>query len=83
MMTTLSPLTMMVPSCLMFSELEMSSASSNTRFICMSKPSSLPLKLLLPLNLSRTNFPRLSSRIFVAASAIYGSTLSVNENITL
>ena len=67
-MTTLSPLTTIVPSSLDLPSSRISTESSSNRFICWSKPWRFPLMTLPPLSLIRTTFPRLSSRTFTAIS---------------
>ena len=68
--TTLSPRTIIKPSFLWLSTLEVSSVSSSTKFRCWSKPLSLPLRLLPPLSRTNTILPMFCSRISVVISLI-------------
>jgi len=68
--TTLSPRTIIKPSFLWLSTLEVSSVSSSTKFRCWSKPLSLPLRLLPPLSRTNTILPIFCSRISVVISLI-------------
>lgn len=72
MRTTLSPLTIIVPSFLMFSGVVLSSVSSSTRFRCWSNPLSLPRRLFPPFSLTSTIFVRFCSRISVVISLMFG-----------
>ena len=65
--TTLSPLTTIVPKS---DDLPstISTASSSNKFMCWSKPWRVPLITLPPFNLISTIFPKLSSKTFTAIS---------------
>src|SRR5581483_5744219 len=67
-MTTLSPLTTIVPRSFDLPSSRISTESSSNRFMCWSKPCRFPLMTLPPFNLISTTFPRLSSRTLTAIS---------------